>query len=487
MQRLGKWSHVHASGALGGFAIQFRSSRGTRNFSRSVKRTRNTADFDSTRIVAPNRTPRVLNSLASHAENESRRAAALRRVAIVLRDLPESVAANLLGDLPPESRQRIRHEVMTLVDVDPMEHRRALESFTGSLRRGATRQSDRDSSRLDSPDEISFTHTASTSHSSAGTSAQVNQSSSSLAFLDQISNEDLLTLLRDEHPQTKAVVLAQIQPARAAALLPKLGGAQRQDLLTRIGRLHTLPEEMLTDLASSFRDRVDRLVAARQKTTQHSLATPAIRERYAHIPLGDPATAAQYVPAAAAAVSPRLQAILAEMPTVAQERNRTVVAVDEIAESTAERLRRITRDARETETVATPASSSHGVTSASENNSSPVPVSNASTDEIHQELIRMPPRKLCESLGRVSTRTAILALCGLPNKVADAAIDCLPRVQANQVRQQLMAVGNLEIREIDQAKEAVANAARVAGQLNISAASVAASPSPSGGRVAMAM
>jgi flagellar motor switch protein FliG len=75
----------------------------------------------------------------------------------------------------------------------------------------------------------------------------------------------------------------------------------------------------------------------------------------------------------------------------------------------------------------------------------------------------------------------------LPNKVADAAIDCLPRVQANQVRQQLMAVGNLEIREIDQAKEAVANAARVVGQLNTSAASVAAPLSQSGGRIAMAM
>jgi flagellar motor switch protein FliG len=428
-----------------------------------------------------------LNSLASHAENESRRAAALRRIAIVLRDLPESVAAKLLGDLPPESRQRVRHEVMTLVDVDPMEHRRALESFTGSLRRGATRQSEQNSSRLDSPDEISFMYAAAASHSSVESSAPAKQPSSSLAFLDKISNEDLLTLLRDEHPQTKAVVLAQIQPARAAALLPKLGGAQRQDLLMRIGRLHTLPEEMLTDLASSFRDRVDHLVATRQKAAPQNIVPPATRDRYAHIPLGDPATAAQYVPAAAAAVSPRLQAILAEMPNVAPERHQTVVTVDEVAESTAERLRRITRDAQETKTIATPASSSHGASSASQNNPNLARATNPSTDEIHQELVGMSPRKLCESLGRVSTRTAILALCGLPNKVADAAIDCLPRVQANQVRQQLMAVGNLEIREIDQAKEAVANAARVVGQLNTSAASVAAPLSQSGGRIAMAM
>jgi flagellar motor switch protein FliG len=67
----------------------------------------------------------------------------------------------------------------------------------------------------------------------------------------------------------------------------------------------------------------------------------------------------------------------------------------------------------------------------------------------------MKPRLLCEALGRVPTRTAMLCLCGLPNKTADSAISVLPRQQANQVRNQLANVGSMELREIDEAKEAV--------------------------------
>ncbi|MFG0268098.1 MAG: FliG C-terminal domain-containing protein, partial [Rhodopirellula sp. JB055] len=93
---------------------------------------------------------------------------------------------------------------------------------------------------------------------------------------------------------------------------------------------------------------------------------------------------------------------------------------------------------------------------------SPAPSSGFATDEIHQRLVKMKPRLLCEALGRVPTRTAMLCLCGLPNKTADSAINVLPRQQANQVRAQLANVGSMELREIDEAKEAVLVAASTA-------------------------
>lgn len=410
-----------------------------------------------------------MNLIASPAENESRRAAALRRIAIVLRDLPEAVSRQLLADLTPETRYRVRREIADLDDVDPVERRRALESFTGSMRRGSTRRSDSRRFTARETDEIQLTHEAHAAPPIPTRPAENYDEAAntgSLAFFDSISDDDLLSLLGDEHPQTQAVVLAQIQPARAAALLPRFSAAQRQDLLTRIGRLPALPEEMLSEIANSFRQRVDRMLAARTDNTLQSLVAAMGAGGSVN------SAASSHVPASAAAVSPRLQAILAEMPSTTATRSSTTrprtaqsstgsavgtdadrqlppatapsrrTAIDDEAETTAERLRRITRDDLE----------------------SPVPSPNQgerSTNEIHQELTRMPPRKLCETLGRVGTRTAILTLCGLPNNVADAAIACLPRAQANQVRQQLMALGNLEIRQIDQAKEQVAAAARV--------------------------
>jgi flagellar motor switch protein FliG len=61
-------------------------------------------------------------------------------------------------------------------------------------------------------------------------------------------------------------------------------------------------------------------------------------------------------------------------------------------------------------------------------------------------------------LGQVETRDAILALCGLPVQVANAALAILPRAQAKTVRNKMNSLGSLNLREIDRAKEKVAEA-----------------------------
>lgn len=432
-----------------------------------------------------------LNASASTAENEARQAASLRRIAIVLRDLPEGMAPRLLAGLGPQARARIRHELANLVDVDPMERKRALESFTGSLKRQTARREDESGGRLPdldsgdtaSVDELSLrsatysnqrssdlreARASNETHWRGSTSQASAGEASGLAFLDQVNDDDLMEIMSEEHPQTKAVVLASIEPARAARLLPRLGGAQRQDMLSRIGRLQTLDEEMLADLASSFRERVEKIQAKSQRNPLQKL----IDQNAIDMQTGsesarawDPAQAAQHVPARAAAVSPRLQAILAEMPTSRYQD----AGSDEAASEAAQRLRRITRDEDSSAPLQPHENESDPRNQAPDQRAprrTTHPAVSLSTDEVHEELIRMPARKLCELLGRVDTRVAILALCGLPNETADAAIACLPRAQANQVRQHLMSVGSMEIREIDQAKDEVARLARVARPMN---------------------
>ncbi len=349
----------------------------------------------------------------------------------MLRDLPDTTAAKLIAEMPPEIRQRVQGEIAALVDVDPMEQRRALESFAVSLRHHAAQQSQATSSCLD--------------------------------FLGELSDDLLLSLLRDEHPQTKAVVLAEISPDRAAAILPRLGTAQRQDLLARIGRLPDVPEEMLSELARSFRQRLERLTAEHPSRSSRHGGGNRHDDRY------DPVAAAEHLNGSAHDVSPRLQAILAEMPLATNQPDASPAAQS--------------RATTERHLYAAPA---HAPT-----NKIPGPA--MSVEQTHRELMQLSPSKLCELLGRVDTRTAILALCGLPSKVADAAIACLPRSQANQVRQHLMSVGSIEIREIDQAKAAVLAAARVAGQAppeaNAASASrhTGAATGSSHGHVAVAM
>lgn len=323
----------------------------------------------------------------------------------MLRDLPDTTAAKLVAELPPELRQRVLRERAALVDVDPLEHRRAIESFTASLRETAAQQLEKKCSSLD--------------------------------FLSEMSDDGLLNLLRDEHPQTQAVVLSEIPPGRAAILLPRLGAALRQELLARIGRLPDVPDDLLSELASSFRSRLARLTADHHCRSTHRFGS---RGQFGDIDAGWASTDISLD--SPAPVSPRLQAILAEMPAAAPTTPATFPGAGGL-EPNAARLYHSPREQAE-KPATRPAS--------------------LSVEQTHHELMRLAPAKLCEALGRVDTRTAILTLCGLPSHVADAAIACLPRSQANQVRQHLMSVGSMEIREIDQAKESVAAAARVAGK-----------------------
>ncbi|MFK8113450.1 MAG: FliG C-terminal domain-containing protein [Rubripirellula sp.] len=267
-----------------------------------------------------------------------------------------------------------------------------------------------------------------------------------------------MSLLTHEHPQTQAVVLSLIPPRRAASLLPMLPVKQRQDMLSRIGRLRELPAEMFSEIAGSFQEKVEKLQAEQQSNSGDGNPLQALIDAYAPSDGWDPAQAKTHVPAAAAAVSPRLQAILSEMPTPS-----SAPVADENASETATRLRSLSESSAIEGSRGT-ASSDTASNENGPNDSESIETVLAGpigTDEAHQELVAMSSKKLCESLGRVSTRVAILTLCGLPNEIADAAINELPRSQANQVRSQLMNVGSMEIRDIDRAKEEVVRAARV--------------------------
>jgi flagellar motor switch protein FliG len=50
----------------------------------------------------------------------------------------------------------------------------------------------------------------------------------------------------------------------------------------------------------------------------------------------------------------------------------------------------------------------------------------------------------------------MLALCGLPNRNSEAALALLPKAVSKQVRSAIHSLGSLNLRDIDQAKEAVA-------------------------------
>jgi FtsZ-binding cell division protein ZapB len=80
-------------------------------------------------------------------------------------------------------------------------------------------------------------------------------------------------------------------------------------------------------------------------------------------------------------------------------------------------------------------------------------------EQVDRYLMQLSPQQLCRALGMVSTKEAFLVLCGLPNETAETVLGKLPRRKSRKVRSEMRRMGQLQLCEIDRAKQAVAEIA----------------------------
>jgi flagellar motor switch protein FliG len=362
------------------------------------------------------------------------------------------MTSRLLGDLDPNTTRLVRRTLATLSDVDPLERTRAIQAFTGTVRQMSTggdasgdemllttvsaRNTGRANERVAGRTSIPPTPTVErnlTSHPSTSdpsTSATSGSSHSSLEFLADIEDDTLVGLVAGEHPQTVALVLASIAPAQAARVLPRLDPQTRLAAIERISRLGEIPDDSMGEIAAHLRQRVAavdrRAIAPGQRRLDAILAAISSGR-------DDDSIALDHRNA-----KPTVSEILKKR-TIDLERSESAVAKKIVA----------------SKSDTTPPSQSQTTEKATSN------VASWSTDEIHSHLIRMKPGHLREALASVDTRDALLAMCGLPSPVAESVIATLPRLAAKQIRKELLEIGPLELREIDMAKERVAEASLV--------------------------
>jgi len=66
--------------------------------------------------------------------------------------------------------------------------------------------------------------------------------------LEQVSPKLLSQILRNEHPQTLALIVGHLNPDQAANLLTNLPAGVRAEVLMRLARLEAVPEDMLMEV-----------------------------------------------------------------------------------------------------------------------------------------------------------------------------------------------------------------------------------------------
>lgn len=174
-----------------------------------------------------------------------------RKAAILCVLLGEEVGAKIFRHLPPEHIRLVASEVARLGPVEPDLARRVLEEFFVEAVRPRVEAGGRDYARrlLDQaglPEQVKAELLGPARDPLAG----------ELGSLVGVADDVLGAVLADEHPQTRALLLLCLPPARAARLLESVPGHARAETILRMARMRRVRAEVVADVASSLKERL---------------------------------------------------------------------------------------------------------------------------------------------------------------------------------------------------------------------------------------
>ncbi len=179
--------------------------------------------------------------------------AGIKKAAVFILSLDEDVASLLLRCLSDVELERITTEIAGLGVVDKdtvsqvIREFRELEQIQSMVREGGLEHAIRLVERSFPRDKATRIVQLLASH----------RQHLPFSFLEGIEAETLFACLGEEHPQTLAVILAHMSPAKAAELLEKLPAPARRDVLERIAGLEGTNTEALRSLELSLRKHLD--------------------------------------------------------------------------------------------------------------------------------------------------------------------------------------------------------------------------------------
>jgi flagellar motor switch protein FliG len=172
----------------------------------------------------------------------------VRKVAILVAALGEEAAAVIYRQLPPSDVQQITAEVANLETVPPELAQQILEEYLqqSAAQHMAIRGGTDYATRL--------LQKAFGEENAKGLVKQAAQAHSGGGRLDWLRNthpHQLMAFLEKEHPQTKALILAQLEPRHASSILAALPDETRIDVVKRMAQLGYCSPEV-TEILSKF-------------------------------------------------------------------------------------------------------------------------------------------------------------------------------------------------------------------------------------------
>ena len=165
--------------------------------------------------------------------------------------MDEESTEALLADLSAEQREDIRQAVSALTDVSADE----VQDVSAELLMASTNTETADEMF---PAEVLSLSPISTGDASHCLPVSNNDTRDVLgAVLQKTSGEALHRVLRDEYPQTLAVIVSRMPPDEAAKFLAELNESKRADVMRRIADMDSTDIDVVEDVCAELSHLVD--------------------------------------------------------------------------------------------------------------------------------------------------------------------------------------------------------------------------------------
>jgi len=352
----------------------------------------------------------------------------LRKAAILVASLDARSADALLDEMGAEAAARVRNAVMELGEIDPREQQQIMRDFVGQQTRRSAGQ--HAGVELD-PSLVARLHTQPGADDAAQRPG--DDRPSAFGFLDLASPADLAHVLVREHPQTAAIVISHLAPARAADVLGRLPHSLQAEALIRIARLKTPPEEVMHDIEHEM-----------QALLQHR------RQLEPVVPQGLDAIRAILHATAGAQRQTLLAELVRQDRTLAHHLDDDLPAPPEPAEVGGPDLERSTP----------PGPSADHASSRPQAGETHARHAAPRRTITFADLETLEDAALAQVLHRSSPQTAILALAGASHDFVVRILRQLPAREAAQLERKMQQLGPLRLDDIERAQLHLAEAAQ---------------------------
>ncbi len=171
--------------------------------------------------------------------SESRQLSGSIKAAILIRSMGEQAAAALLHRLTPEEREVVQRQLNQIGSLSPDVVDQVAREFTlmaSHVRSGAP-----------ALPQLS-------SGGSPGAAENEGQKIQGLESLKTLGPDDIFELIKDEHPQTMAVVLIHLKTAVASEIVSLMSDEIKTDVAMRIANMDKVVASMVDDVNEIFKD-----------------------------------------------------------------------------------------------------------------------------------------------------------------------------------------------------------------------------------------